>query len=643
MKYPIVYDKLATDFNNYGLAVLNNTTDPLITKDTKGTYTFTLKVPFNNKAQYIIGRNYIKVDGQFFIIQKVNKQGDDKKLVDIFCEHVSYELLDFPHFSEDIINWTYKDILLRILDGTPFTLHDNDFILNNYTDLFYDPDNGIGNARDMLFTFLSEIEAEVEFDNYDIYIAQSFGEDNGVQFRAGKNIKGIKDMSDTQVLCTRVIPIGKDGLDITSVNGGLPYRDADNIGDYKHPITHPLELREIDDPNELLAEADKYLEQYKYGNQSYEIDILELCQHPDYAQYADLEKVKNGDTVTIIHPTYGINIKARVVQYSYNPITKRNSKVVIANFRQNVTDLFQKYDKSTRTVSYAFQGRKLNKATLLGLTIEDYNGDLAFEIDAVTRQLKCGPGTIMSWGNLQDVPSDLAYAADIPNIDDSYFTHIGENYVFTGLVGANKILIGGENGYISFSQFETPPSANDVGARPYDWLPEYGEILGVKPPNDADNTYNTIGSQRLTYIDPYGIYTGVLTAQQINAIQGIQLGSNASILWGALPLDVASIGDIPDVPTTVEITQIAADYVQTPQLETNIGKVYDTLWVGSESTKGELKLYAYGASTARIYGWPWAGVGGTQIVYEANSHVFEGDVDFSYANVQGMNIVAKFG
>ena len=55
-----------------------------------------------------------------------------------------------------------------------------------------------------------------------------------------------------------------------------------------------------------------------------------------------------------------------------------------------------------------------------------------------------------------------------------------------------------------------------------DWTyvtaPSYGQVTGVKPPTDADNTVGAIGANRLTYIDGAGIYTGTLTAGQVNAV-----------------------------------------------------------------------------------------------------------------------------
>lgn len=48
--------------------------------------------------------------------------------------------------------------------------------------------------------------------------------------------------------------------------------------------------------------------------------------------------------------------------------------------------------------------------------------------------------------------------------------------------------------------------------------PSYSSITGSKPPTSADNTYDAIGYNRLTYITSTGIYTGTIEASQINTV-----------------------------------------------------------------------------------------------------------------------------
>jgi hypothetical protein len=94
-------------------------------------------------------------------------------------------------------------------------------------------------------------------------------------------------------------------------------------------------------------------------------------------------------------------------------------------------------------------------------------------------------------------------------------------------------LIGGENGSISFTALSDKPviptTAAEVGARPYNWTPDYSEILGTKPPANADNTSAFVGN-KLTYIDANGIYSGTISADNINGgtITGITVQTSYS-------------------------------------------------------------------------------------------------------------------
>jgi hypothetical protein len=86
-------------------------------------------------------------------------------------------------------------------------------------------------------------------------------------------------------------------------------------------------------------------------------------------------------------------------------------------------------------------------------------------------------------------------------------TQITSEGIYTGKVSANQIQMSEVDGFISFDDLTDKPTytAADVGARPYDWNPQYTDILGTKPPTDADNTSSFVGS-RLSYIDSYGAY-----------------------------------------------------------------------------------------------------------------------------------------
>jgi hypothetical protein len=171
---------------------------------------------------------------------------------------------------------------------------------------------------------------------------------------------------------------------------------------------------------------------------------------------------------------------------------------------------------------------------------------------------------------------DISGIKPPPTADNTYsiigekrLTYIDQDGAYIGILTANQInaiqgIVLGSNATIQWASLSSYPTAEQVGARPYDWvptaddvnarpdtwIPDYGtEVGGVKPPTNADNTYSAIGSNRLTYIDGSGIYTGTLTANQINAIVGINLGYGASINWsyvGKPSYSASEVGAKPD-------------------------------------------------------------------------------------------------
>lgn len=77
-----------------------------------------------------------------------------------------------------------------------------------------------------------------------------------------------------------------------------------------------------------------------------------------------------------------------------------------------------------------------------------------------------GPDATISWGQVTDANT---YSLDAWK-NSGYATHILPDGIYTGTVAANKILIGGENGSISFVDLSDKPfipsTAADVGALP---------------------------------------------------------------------------------------------------------------------------------------------------------------------------------
>ena len=161
-----------------------------------------------------------------------------------------------------------------------------------------------------------------------------------------------------------------------------------------------------------------------------------------------------------------------------------------------------------------------------------------------------------------------------------------------------------------------------------------------------------------------GNFSTIITKDYIasmNLVVGdeILMGANARISWEkvdnqpTIPTTPGDVGAMPAgtyIPSTTDITTIAADYVATPNLITNIAQVNDSLTLGSSSERGTL-LFETGVGISS-----YSDVIGFGLLYSANTHLFDWsshvdftrctDVDFTGVDVIGLDGsggVYKFG
>lgn len=358
--------------NGDSLAYLENIWGAKVKEVINGQYTFSFSTIIEDmKTDYITDDNLVVLDGQIFQISIFEKErtSDNKLLVNVLAEHISYILIDD---ILDNFNYTNKSasILLNAL------LVDTDFLVETVNV------GGIAsfeiaekiNKREILNQIGNEFGGEFVFDNFRIDFLVQRGNDNGIEFRVGKNIKGIKKKIDKTK---------KDSL-------GNPY------------VT-------------------------------YEINVIELNE---LEEYKGLEGFSLGDTVKIIDDDLSIDIIARVLEYEYDPIVRKNSKVVFGNFSENITDSIAGFSVTSNLVSKrsAIWDRakaisengtffseliegEINtlqntvRAGLGSVTITDNNGILITDqptIEASTKAIRL-LGGVLAISNQKDVNGNFVY------------------------------------------------------------------------------------------------------------------------------------------------------------------------------------------------------------------------------------------
>lgn len=169
-------------------------------------------------------------------------------------------------------------------------------------------------------------------DNYNLQIKESIGSDNGVTIQYRKNLKEISVNYDWSGVCTKLLPVGKDGFTIDYVFSqqqyDIPYtktmsfeQDIDSA-DYEDEDQYQTALRA-----DLLAQAQKY---------------LEISQYPaiTYTLSANLDKITDiGDTVVVFDERLGVNITTHVLSFEYNCILDKYDQIQFGTASAKLSDL----------------------------------------------------------------------------------------------------------------------------------------------------------------------------------------------------------------------------------------------------------------------------------------------------------------
>lgn len=177
-----------------------------------------------------------------------------------------------------------------------------------------------------------------EADNWNISFKQSIGKDNGETIVYGKNMQGFEIFEDWSNVCTKILPVGYDGL-------LLPEKYLESETQYEISYTKivdfqtDLEAEEQTETNllvELRNNASKYLEENCVPKVSYTVNSN---------VNNDLEI---GDTIKVLHPF--VNIFTEILEYEYDLISEKVKSLTFGNYTRDVKTKFNNIKNTIETI-----------------------------------------------------------------------------------------------------------------------------------------------------------------------------------------------------------------------------------------------------------------------------------------------------
>ncbi|UYC98310.1 phage tail protein [Bacillus thuringiensis] len=359
-----LYKPNETDFTHNGIGALDkNIYNATVEEELNGLFLFSFSYPlFAPRGLEIEGMSIIKVptpDGEqlFRVAAPKVSMGE----ITAQCYHIFYDL------TENLI----EDIFAETTNGNGAMNRMSAGCQYKHPFQFYSDVPKIASARivrknpvEALLdssqdnSFVNRWGGELKRDNFDVKMLQNRGMDRGVVIRHKKDLLGYEGNVDWKSPITRIMPQGFDGLFLPE-----KYVDSPLINKYPHPKIKVVEFKHIkaaigenaDDEDAVpLEEAYRLLRQaakdmfaiqkVDQPKANYNVKFQELSQTEEYKDYKHLQSVYMADTVTVEHQEDGIDIKAKVIAYKYDPIKKEYLDITIGNFKESFTDVSGKVD-----------------------------------------------------------------------------------------------------------------------------------------------------------------------------------------------------------------------------------------------------------------------------------------------------------
>ena len=324
----IIHEKTAQKFDTLGLGALLPSSC-VVTEEINGAYELKLSHPYDEGGKWkriergrILYASTPRGMQPFRIYNtKPNMSG-----IEVNARHIFYDLLD-NQCSEISFNGTASGALAALQGAfsfaMPFSFTTDVSVTGMLETGRMNPVQVLLSDDDETTSFVKGFGGELLRDGFNVSLLAAMGQDRDVVILYGKNLAGLEVTEDEADVKTRIQYYGSDG------SGTL---DSTFIHEYVYPKIHTLE-----DENKTKAELKAEAQSLFDGGidiplVNIKVDFIVLADTVEYADYAPLEEVFLGDTVTIINQRMNFVKKARVISYEWDCLLEKYNEVELGDF-----------------------------------------------------------------------------------------------------------------------------------------------------------------------------------------------------------------------------------------------------------------------------------------------------------------------
>ena len=301
-----------------------------------GDKTLGFSIP-KNLAGKIELEDFIRTKTDEFVIKQMNT--DDNGAYDIVAKINIDELEGASFQSFETVEQTALDAANLALAGTGWTC---ECTVKKKRTVRMTNSSVWDILKKIADTFI--LEMLIDSLNKKIVFKEKIGEDKGVYFTDELNLVSLTIQSNSSDFYTRILPLGKDGLTIESVNGGSKLLENHTYSSKNKTFIWKDERYTV--PESLKEDATAKLEELATPYTSYSCKIVDLANAKKIKAY----KYKIGDVITIINKETHTRIKQRIVKLKSYPENPGENTCEISNLKLTFSAYTQKYNSTCNTV-----------------------------------------------------------------------------------------------------------------------------------------------------------------------------------------------------------------------------------------------------------------------------------------------------
>lgn len=416
-----VYENNAISFKTVGF--LADAHNCQVAEERNGIFEMSLSYPvesmmfdYLHEDLIVVAKPNDKDNDQLFRIYEITKPING--VVTVKCEHISYELRNYPIKNAALHSITPHTMIQSLIDLAKNNVSGQNSNINLYhaqsscRTVTSSLDLPLSTVRSALGgidgSVLDIFGGEYKFDNFDIYFPAERGSDNGVIVAYRKNMTDVKLTTSMESSYTGLFPYTVKDDVYTFLNstqyptGSIPVTNNSGIAEriLMRDFSSEFENDEEITSAALLAKAQAFLNKNDINalTASMSVSFVNLWQSEEYKDFAPLEKVGLCDTVTVYHEKLGINLKLKVIKTVYDPISERYVKIELGSPKSDFTATITQQQKQVE------EAVKIARSTSYSQITAEYQQAIA---DATAKITGNSGGHVRFTLNASDQPEEI--------------------------------------------------------------------------------------------------------------------------------------------------------------------------------------------------------------------------------------------